>query len=225
MSESTEYLLTVEKREEIGTTKVGRLRHSGLIPAVVYGGGKPPLSIVVEEEDIKQILKSESGENTIFLLKLKDGTEERRAMIKEMQKDPVNGRILHLDFIRVMRGHKLNVNVRIELIGDCIGVRHGGRIDFITREPAVELLPREMFDKIEGDVSELDLGERITIADLADRLPESAKFLEDENRVVVLVEMPRAATEEEEEEAEEIEGGEAEEPEVISKGKEESGSD
>jgi large subunit ribosomal protein L25 len=221
MVESADISITVEKREVTGTTEVGRLRRAGLIPAVVYGGGKPPVSIVVEDEDIRKILKSEAGENTIFLLKLKGGKEERRAMIKEMQQDPVTGRILHLDFIRVMRGHKLNVTVRIDLVGDCVGVRHGGRIDFITREPLVEVLPREMFDRIEVDVSDLDVGDRVTIGDLVDRLPESARFMEDESRVVVLVEAPRVGAEEEGEAGEESVIAEQAEPEVIARGKEE----
>jgi large subunit ribosomal protein L25 len=224
MADSTEISITVEKREETGKANVGRLRHTGMIPAVLYGGGKPPVSIVVRDQDIKDILKSDAGENSIFLLKLKGGGEERRAMIKETQKDPMTGKILHLDFIRVMRGHKLTVSIRIELIGDCFGVRQGGRLDFITREPEVEVLPREMFDKIEIDVSDLDIGDRITIGDLADRLPDSAKFLEDESRVIVLVETPRGAEEEEEEE-EELVVGEQAEPEIIGKGKDEEESD
>ncbi len=99
MADSTEISITVEKREETGKAHVGRLRHTGMIPAVLYGGGKPPISIVVSELDIKDILKSDAGENSIFLLKLKGGGEERRAMIKEMQKDPMTGKILHLDFL------------------------------------------------------------------------------------------------------------------------------
>ena len=80
----------MEKRERSGR-RSRRLRRAGMIPAVLYGGGKPPVSIAVDEEDIKEILKAEAGENTIFLLKLKDSKEERRAMIKEMQKDPITG--------------------------------------------------------------------------------------------------------------------------------------
>jgi large subunit ribosomal protein L25 len=190
---------------------------------VVYGGDKPPVPISVDEAAVREILKQESGENTIFLLKLEGTKEERRAMIKELQADPISGKFVHIDFIRVMAGHALNVTIRIDLIGDCAGVRHGGRIDFISRELAVEVLPRHMFDHIEIDMSKMDIGDVITVADLEERLPESGKFLEDPNRVVVLVEAPRAATAEEAEEEEaagEMVIEESAEPEVIGRGKE-----
>ena len=80
---------------------------------------------------------------------------------------------------------------------DFFGGRHGGRIDFISRDLAVEVLPRHMFDHIDVDMTEMEIGDVITVADLEDKLPESGKFLEDPNRVVVLVELPRIVEEEE----------------------------
>jgi large subunit ribosomal protein L25 len=221
--ETADIVLTVAKREDKGAGPSGRLRAAGRVPAVVYGGDKPPVPISVDEAAVREILKQESGENTIFLLKLEGTKEERRAMIKELQADPISGKFVHIDFIRVMAGHALNVTIRIDLIGDCAGVRHGGRIDFISRELAVEVLPRHMFDHIEIDMSKMDIGDVITVADLEERLPESGKFLEDPNRVVVLVEAPRAATAEEAEEEEaagEMVIEESAEPEVIGRGKE-----
>ena len=148
-------------------------------------------------------------------------------MIKELQVDRIGGKFIHIDFIRITRGHKLTVHIPVELIGDCIGVRHGGRVDFVSREIEVEILPRDMFDKFVLDISRLDLGEHLTVADLAGQLPEGAKFLVDEDRVVVVIEVPRAAAEEEEKEEgeEELVTGETAEPEVIGKGKGEEGSE
>jgi large subunit ribosomal protein L25 len=222
--ETADITLTVDKREEKGTNPSGRLRALGQVPAVLYGGDKGSVPISVDEDAVKEILKQEAGENTIFLLKLKGTKEERRAMIKELQVDPISGQFIHIDFIRVTAGHALNVTVRIELSGDCAGVRHGGRIDFQSRELAVEVLPRHMFDRIEIDTTDMEIGDVVTVADLEDRLPESGKFLEDPSRVVVLIEAPRAIEEEEEEEGLALEGLETEEgaePEVIGKGKEE----
>jgi large subunit ribosomal protein L25 len=223
MSETADLVITVERREDQGKSSVAKLRREGRIPAVVYGGGKPPISISVDEEDLHNLLKQEGGENTIFLLKLAGTKEERRAMIKEKQLDPITGRFLHLDFIRVMRGHKLTVAMPVELVGDCIGVRHGGRVDFVSRELQVEVLPREMFDRIEVDISALEAGEHVAVSDLESKLPESGRFVEDPNRVVVLIEMPRGAAVEAGEAAEEPELVTAEqtEPEVIRKGKSE----
>jgi large subunit ribosomal protein L25 len=220
--ETADITLIVDKREDKGTNPSGRLRAEGRVPAVLYGGGKPPVPISVDDLAVREILKQEAGENTIFLLKLKGTKEERQAMIKELQVDPISGRFIHIDFIRVTAGHKLNVTIRIDLIGDCAGVRHGGRIDFVSRDLAVEVLPRHMFDHIDIDMTDMEIGDVVTVADLEDKIPESAKFLEDPARVVVLVEQPRLVEEEEEEEAElaGLETEEGAEPEVIGKGKE-----
>ncbi len=219
--ETADITLIVDKREEKGTNPSGRLRAEGRVPAVIYGGDKAPAPISVDELAVKEILKLGTGENTIFLLKLKGTKEERQAMIKELQVDPISGKFIHIDFIRVTAGHKLNVSIRIDLIGDCVGVRNGGRIDFSSRELAIEVLPRHMFDHIDIDVADMEIGDVITVADLEDRLPESGKFLEDPSRVVVVIELPRIVEEEEEDELDEdlvIE--ESAEPELIGKTKE-----
>jgi large subunit ribosomal protein L25 len=213
--------ITVELREGRGSAEAGRMRHQGRVPAVLYGGDKPPVAISVDEHSVKEILKSAAGENTIFLLKLEGTDEERLAMIRELQSDPISGRFIHIDFIRITRGHKVSVKIPVELVGDCVGVRHGGRVDFVTRDVEVELLPREMFDKFVLDISDLEVGEHLTVADLAGQLPENGRFVVDETRVVVVVEAPRAVVEEEEEEEAEAEmvTSESAEPEVIGKGK------
>lgn len=221
--------MTVEKREVLGKEGVKKLRRDGKIPAIVYGGGKDPVPIVVDEKAVTEILKQAAGENTIFLLKLKGTKHERRAMIKDIQIDPISRRFVHIDFIRIVRGHKVSVSVPIVLVGeeDSVGVRHGGLVDFVTREIAIEVLPREMPDKFEVDLSEVDMDEHVTVGELEPRLPESARLLDDPSRVVVTISAPRA-TLLEETEAEEGEEGEASlvieeqaEPEVIKKGKDE----
>ena len=220
--ETADITLTVDKREDKGTNPSGRLRAVGRVPAVVYGGGIPSVPISVDELAVKEILKQEAGENTIFLLKLTGTEDERQAMIKELQIDPISGHFIHIDFIRVTAGHKLNVTIRIDLLGDCVGVRLGGRIDFVSRELSVEVLPRHMFDHIDIDTTDMEIGDVVTVGDLEERLPESGKFLEDASRVVVVVELPRLVEEEEEEEelVEDLVIEEGVEPEVIGKGKE-----
>jgi large subunit ribosomal protein L25 len=198
--------ITVEMREGRGSSEAGRMRRDGRVPAVLYGGDRGSVAISVDEHSIKEILKSAAGENTIFLLKLKDTDEERLAMIRELQVDPISGHFIHIDFIRITRGHKLDVRMPVELVGDSVGVRHGGRVDHVTREVEIELLPRE-------------IGDHLKVSDLAGQLPENGRFLTDEERVVVVVEAPRAIAEEEKEAEEELVTAEAEEPEVIGKGK------
>jgi len=226
--ETADITLIVDKREDKGTNPSGRLRAKGRVPAVIYGGDNPSVPISVDDLAVREILKQDAGENTIFLLKLKGTKEERQAMIKELQIDPISGKFIHIDFIRVTAGHKLNVSIRIDLIGDCLGVRNGGRIDFASRDLAVEVLPRDMFDHIDIDVEDMEIGDVVTVADLEDRLPESGKFLEDPTRVVMVVELPRLVEEEEEEDElglEALESEEGAEPEVIGKGKDEEETD
>jgi large subunit ribosomal protein L25 len=220
-TQTPEITITVEAREGRGTGEAGRMRNQGRVPSVLYGGDKPPVAISVDEHAVGEILKGAAGENTIFLLKLKDTDDERLAMIKELQVDRISGKFIHIDFIRITRGHKLTVKMPVELIGDCVGVRLGGRVDFVSREIELEILPREMFDKFVLDISDLEVGEHLKVADLASQLPENAKFLDDENRVVCVVEIPRIVEEEVEEEVleEEVVISEAAEPEVIGKGK------
>jgi len=224
-TQTPEITITVEAREGRGTGDAGRMRHQGRVPSVLYGGDKPPVAISVDEHAVGEILKGAAGENTIFLLKLKDTDEERLAMIKELQVDRISGKFIHIDFIRITRGHKLTVKMPVELVGDCVGVRLGGRVDFVSREIELEILPREMFDKFVLDITNLEVGEHLKVADLASQLPENAKFLDDENRVVCVVEIPRIVEEEVEEEVLEDEAviSEAAEPEVIGKGKGEDG--
>jgi large subunit ribosomal protein L25 len=226
--ETADITLIVDKREDKGTKPSGRLRAEGRVPAVIYGGDMPSVPISVDDLAVREVLKQDAGENTIFLLKLKGTKEERQAMIKELQVDPISGKFIHLDFIRVTAGHKLNVSIRIDLIGDCVGVRNGGRIDFASRDLAVEVLPRDMFDHIDIDVADMEIGDVVTVADLEDRLPESGKFIEDPTRVVMVVELPRLVEEEEEEDElglEALESEEGAEPEVIGKGKDEEETD
>jgi large subunit ribosomal protein L25 len=224
--QTAEITLIVEKREDKGTSPSGRLRAVGRVPAVLYGGDLPPVPISVDDLAVREILKQEAGENTIFLLKLKDSTEERQAMIKELQVDPISGKFVHIDFIRVTAGHKLNVTIHIDLVGDSVGVRQGGRVDFVSRELAVEVLPRDMFDHIDIDMTHMAIGDVVTVADLEDKLPESGKFIEDPNRVVVLVEQPRLAEAEEEDElGADLVIEDTAEPELIGKGKDEDATD
>ena len=220
MSESTDTVLTVAKRSDQGKVAARRLRRQGQVPAVVYGGDRPPASISVDEHALRELLKQQAGEHTIFLLKLEGTKDERRAMIREIQRDPISGHFLHIDFIRITAGQKLHVRMPVELTGDSVGVRGGGRIDFISRELEVELLPRDMFDKFTIDISNLDLGQHLSVADLEGLLPESGRFLEDPHRVVVLVATPKMTAEAEAAApAGEAVITEAAEPEVIRKGK------
>ena len=216
-----EIVVTAEGRTETGKNVNHRLREKGLIPGVVYGAGREAVAVSVSPKDIASILRSASGENTLFDIDLKG--ERRKVILKEYQVEPVKGSLLHADFYEVALDKMLEVEVPVELVGTPVGVKvQGGLIDFVTRELSVECLPMDIPDKISVDVSEMELGKHLRVSDL--KAPEKVTILTEPEVVVVHIVAPRAevsATAEAEAEAAAAAaaapGGA--EPEVIKKGK------
>jgi len=213
MTDSEGVMIEVEPREGRGSSEAGRLRRKGQIPGVVYGGGKETISVSIDAEKLETMLRQ--GGQRIFKLLIPSRDEGGDAMIKDMQNDPISGKPLHIDFIRIETGHRVNVTVPIVLGGDCVGVREGGRLDFVSRELEVEVLPKDMLAELQVDVSELHVGTHLTVADIAPLLPPSGRFLEDANRIVALVEKPRTAEAEAAAEVEESAAAGPAEPELI----------
>jgi large subunit ribosomal protein L25 len=219
----SELTIEVQRRETAGKGPSRRLRAAGLVPAVVYGGELGALSIQVQERAIYTLLRA-SGENSVFLLKLAGSEQSRHTMIKELQVDPLTGGLVHIDFQRIDMSEKVRVKVPLELMGVPLGVKNeGGMIDFVTRELEVECLPAEIPNHLELDVSALHIGQHLEAADV--QLPESVELIEEPHRVVVSIAQPRLEAAAGEEEAEEMLEAQAQEPEVIGKGKEEEGAD
>lgn len=218
-----EFVVAAESRTETGKNPNRRLRTRDLIPGIVYGAGKDAVSVAVSPGAIFDILRSASGENTLFDLEI--GGERRKVILKEFQREPLKGRLLHADFFEVALDKAIEVKVHVELEGTPTGVKNqGGLLDFITRELEIECLPTEIPDKITLDVTDLELGKHLRASDV--KLPsDSITMLTDTDVVIATVVTPRAdvaAAEEEEAEAAAAEGAEGEdgaEPEVARKGK------
>jgi large subunit ribosomal protein L25 len=210
-----EIVVTAESRTENGKNANRRLRIKGLIPGVVYGSKKESLAVAVSPKDIGTVLKSASGENTLFDLDLKGS--RRKVILKEFQREPLKGRLLHVDFYEVALDKVIEVKVHIEIVGVPVGVKtQGGILDFVTRELEIECLPTEIPDKIEVDVTALELGKHLRVSDL--QIPGKVTVLTDPGVVVVHVVAPRA--EEVVAPVEAVAGADAAgEPEVIKKGK------
>jgi len=214
-----EIVVSAEKRTETGKNINRRLRVQGQIPGVVYGRKTAPMAVSVSPKEIGAILRSASGENTLFDLEL-DGNR-RKVILKEYQVEPLKGRLLHADFYEVALDQALEVTVHIELTGVPVGVKvEGGVLDFVTRELEVECLPTDIPEKIVVDVSELALNKHIRVSDI--QAPPKVKILTELDVVIAHVVAPRA---EEVVATAAVEGAEAEaagataEPEVIKKGK------
>jgi large subunit ribosomal protein L25 len=215
-----EFVVAAESRTETGKSSNRRLRGRDLIPGIVYGAGREAVSVAVSPDAITDILRSASGENTLFDLEI--GGERRKVILKEFQREPLKGRLLHADFFEVALDKAIEVKVHVALEGTPTGVKNqGGLLDFITRELEVECLPTQIPDKISLDVSELELGKHLRVSDVS--VEDGVTILTDPDVVIATVVTPRAdvaSTEEEEAEAEAAEAAEAgAEPEVAGKGK------
>jgi len=201
--------IEVQERAEHGTNANRRLRNSGNIPAVLYGGGKDTVSIQVDRRGFLDLLKKAGSEHPVFLLKLAGTGQERHAMVRQLQTDPMSRKVVHIDFQRVLMTEKVRVEVAIELKGLAFGVKNeGALLDFVLRAVEVECLPGDMPRQIELDVTPLHLGQHVEVKDLV--VPEGVTILGDPERVVLALAHPRA---------EEAVVGETAEPEVIKRGK------
>ncbi len=215
--ERTSQQVEVESRETIGKNANRRLRAVGRVPGIVYGLTRPPFMVSVSPKRIEEVLHLESGQNTLFKLIL--GDSQRDAMIRELQRDPVTDRILHVDFVRVDPTRIVQVSVPIRLLGIAIGVRlEDGIVDFVHREVRIECLPGAIPEHLDVDISELHVNQHVAIADL--KVPDGVKLLEPAESIVAVVAAPKA----EEAAAPVAEAPTAAaEPAVIKKGKETEG--
>jgi large subunit ribosomal protein L25 len=209
-------VVKTEKRQGLGTNAARRLRAQGFVPAVLYGESMDTTALVLNKKDIVQILRLESGENTIF--KVAVGADTYDAMIKEIQVNPATDELQHVDLIRISMDKPIKVTVPVEHHGEPIGVKtEGGFVDFITREVEVECLPRDIPESLDIDISELHINQSYKVAGMA--VPDGVKVLTDPNTVLVLISMPHK--EEEPFPGEKPEGEvaaeEPKEPEVIKK--------
>ncbi|MGI6784722.1 MAG: 50S ribosomal protein L25 [Aminivibrio sp.] len=206
--------VVLEAREEKGKQACKKLRPAGYTPCVLYGPGyRETVPGKVKTSAIAKVAASGRWETTTMMMTLPNGAEEM-AIMREIQKDPITDKILHIDFLQLVKGHRITVNVPVELVGrdECAGVKLGGIIDHLYREISIEVLPSQIPNSIEVDVSALGLGEQIQVKDLP--VPEGAQMLTSEDEVVVAVIIPRGVSEEEEA----GEAGDAE-VEVVAKGK------
>ncbi|MGB9907371.1 MAG: 50S ribosomal protein L25 [Candidatus Saccharicenans sp.] len=206
-------VIKAEKRTELGKNASGRLRGQGLVPAILYGQSMASVPLTLKKKDIIEILKSETGENTIF--RVAYDSEEKDVMIKEVQINPVTDELTHVDLISISMDKPVRVSVPVELVGEPVGVKvEGGLVDFLLRELDIECLPREIPESIKIDISPLHLHQSFKVMNL--ELPAGIKILHEPQTAIVVIssvaeEAAPATTEEV------VETAEMKEPEVIKK--------
>jgi len=213
--------LQVLERESRGSAESRRLRKQGLIPGVIYGGGKEPRPISVEERVLRQALTGAGGLHAILDVTL-DGQETARpSILKSYQQDPVKGTLTHVDLQEVDLGKPIQARVVVELVGEPVGVTEGGVLSQVNREITVEALPLEIPEHLDLDVTGMAIGDTLRLGDLPPY--EAVRFLDDpEETVLATVTMPTRFVEPEiEVEGEELEEGELPEGEEAPEGEEE----
>lgn len=160
--------LLSSRREGAGKSVVRKLRAAGRIPAVFYGRGSASIPLVVNLRDLEGALGATQGSNVIVDLKVEGAAAaDRKAIIREIQRDPVGGRILHVDLQHISLTERITVQVPIVLVGTPTGVKDsGGILEYLVREVDVECLPTDIPAHLDLDVSALQIGDTLRVSDI-----------------------------------------------------------
>lgn len=189
ITEST--ALAVEPREAGGSRAARRLRRTGKVPGVLYGGGKEPIAFQVDARVLRQTL---AQAHAVLDLSI-DGSSPSPVVVKELARHPVTGETIHLDLLRVRLDQPISATVVIELVGaeDSPGIKEGGVLEQVNREVTIEALPTDIPDGLQYDVSELQIGDTVTLESV--RTPAGVTLLDDPEMVIVTLTPPRLQAE------------------------------
>jgi large subunit ribosomal protein L25 len=215
-----EVTLTARRRQETGKQKAKKFRTGGQIPAVLYGHGKPAISLLIDSKELVPLFRLESRENVIINLELSDEKKKLKALLREVQTEPLQNALLHLDLQEISLTEKIKVHVPVIITGEADGVKNeGGSLEHILHSVEVACLPTDIPEKIVLDITPLKLGQSLHISDIK---LEKAEIHGDPTQPVVSVLAPRAAAEPTPEEAATVAEAAPKEPELVTKKKKES---
>lgn len=206
--------LGAERRSSKGKGAARGMRAAGRIPAVIYGHGRDPEALSLSRQEFERALTGVEVSSAVIDLDVEGAPV--KALIREIQRHPIRSEILHVDFLEIHAGEQITLQLAIHLTGSPDGVRNGGGVlDQVMRELTIRVLPRNIPDRLNVDVTELRVGQSLHVRDVT--IPD-VEILTDPGKTICTVVAPRV-------EAEPVEGAEAEEeaaePEVIRKAKEE----
>jgi len=190
--------LNVTKRDlSLGKGNLNRQRKEGYIPAIVYGSNVGTIPVTVIRKDLQALL-SQHGNNAIIALNL-EGRKPVQVMIKEIQTHPVAGHLWHVDFAEVYMNKPIRTEVYINFDGEPQGVDKGGIVQYGDTAVEIECLPNEIPENLSMDISNLEIGDKLTVGDL--NFAENIQILSEPEQVLVSVVPPRMEVEDEEEPA------------------------
>ncbi|NLB88410.1 MAG: 50S ribosomal protein L25 [Syntrophomonadaceae bacterium] len=201
----TSPLLACQKRELNTKSHLKQLKRENKIPAIIYGKGQANITITL---DGRQVIKTFNthGARGIFSLEISGESKPVMAVIRDMQRDPLSGQIIHMDFMAVNMSEKFTSLVPVVILGEEEASKSGGIVQYGLKEIEVECLPQDLPENITYDISNLEIGSNITVADL--EAPAGVEFLSSPDAVVVTILAPSKSTSEDEELEEGEEGTE-----------------
>ena len=197
--------LKANLRDGGGKGSARKIRAQGLVPAILYGHGMDPVKVAIDDRDLYHVLHTEAGANVLVDLQI--GKDRHLAMPREIQRDHIRGRFLHVDFLVVRRDEKITVDVPVHLVGESHGVKEGGVVEHHLWDLKVECLPTNVPQSVEADITRLGIGDSLSVADI--RIPGNVTVLTPKEETIVSV-VPPPILKIEEEVAEAVEGEEAE---------------
>jgi len=212
--------LEVREREDLGSRRTRRLRSQGLVPGVLYGKGHAR-AIAVPERELRAAMTGPSGLHAILDVVLEGQKTVHPSILADYQQDPIRGTISHIDLREVRLDQPIHATVVVQLVGESVGVKGGGMLSLVTREVHLEALPADVPEHIEVDVTRMEVGDVLRLADIP--TIANVTLLDDpQETVIATVSVPRGFAELEEAEAEAAaEAAEAEEGEAEAEGADE----
>lgn len=174
---SEEFNLIAEMRDDQGKGASRRLRRQGKVPAIIYGAGREPRSLMFDHNKVLQQLEDPSFYSSI--LNIKVGDKSRAAIVKDIQRHPAKRRILHIDLQRIVEDEKIKMQIPIHYLGEeeAVGVKlGGGTVSKLMTELEITCLPKDLPEFLEVDISELELDQMLNVSDI--KLPEGTEITE-----------------------------------------------
>ena len=189
-----EFEVVARPRTGLGTNASRRLRRTGKIPAILYGGGKNPMPLSLEENRIRKQVENEAFASHVLSVKIEG--EESQAVLKSVHRDPATERVIHLDFQRISASSEIHMRVPLHFVNeeDCPGKRAGGIVTHLLVEVEVGCLPKDLPEYIEVDMESLDVGDSVHLSELD--VPEGVHVMTlvhnpDNDQPVVSVQHPQ----------------------------------
>ncbi|WYP26624.1 50S ribosomal protein L25/general stress protein Ctc [Alkalihalobacillus sp. FSL W8-0930] len=193
-------VLKAEKRTDMRGSGTRKVRNAGFVPAVLYGNKTEATPVSVESVDFLKTMR-EVGRNGLFSLEVSNG-KKHQVMVQEVQTDPLKDTFVHIDFFEVDMKSEIDVEVPVRVEGEAAGVKEGGVLAQVKHEISVRCLPGDIPEEVVVDVSELGIGDGLTVADVKGSL--SVEVTSEDEEAIVTVQPPTIEPDPDEEPEEDV---------------------